>query len=156
MRHRGEIEIFSLSFLDLISCAMGGIIVLYTITDSDTSRVRQKPSVTMVMVETSPLYDIAHYRFVLKNRTKTYAGTTMEPGSWAVSGATATLRLKEELATESTLIVVLLDHHLDATADGPPNRYGLKVRIVGGRATLPSREMSLDSVNHFQMEIPLR
>lgn len=141
-RRSSDIEIFSLSFLDLISCAMGGIIVLYTIADNSNAAFRHKPTSSIIQVDMSPLTPSAEYLFLVTN-TYTYEGTPARPGSWIFGKDTATLRLKEPLRPDATLTIALVDHDLSKAPI--PQKYSLQYRILGPTLTRPASDISVAS-----------
>ena len=153
MRRNDEIELFSMSFLDLISCAMAGILVLYTVADQ--SATGAKPRKTTPGFVTLRFQDqkVGRLGFCvrLENGDRVYEGSsTRDSGRWVIKDdpLTALLRLDEPLQSGAKLIVYVED--FDFTVD--PSKYKDDKEVVKVSAVVYSPK-SPESGKPFTMEL---
>ncbi|QDV17769.1 hypothetical protein Pan153_24240 [Gimesia panareensis] len=152
MRSRNEIQIFSLSFLDLIFCAMAGVLVLYSIADR-ANRQKKSNSISVIEVQLSDEARLGHVYIALKTGTKTYHGDSRSSQSdWKFSGNTASLRIKKPLQLNSILLISVRDHSYFSPI---PFDYKFKYRVVSSKRLMPLKAVSVSSKDGYFIEIPV-
>ena len=159
-RNRPTVEIFSLSFLDLIFCAMAGVLVLYAIEDQSEPKP-PKPPPGLIQIELAAENIVASFK--LENGSETiYASTAIPALDWQIGVSSkqidAKLRIEEKLEPNATLTITIVDH--DWTKAAIPE-YPYKLRVINpamgvtGMAGGNQIRQDLNKANGFLVEIPI-
>jgi hypothetical protein len=133
MRRNDDVELFSMSFLDLISCAMAGILVLYTVADRSNEAAPPRKNVPGHISISFQDQKVGRLGFCVRlvNGSKTYESSSVRrTGLWVIKDnpLTALLQLNEPLAAGATLVVYVED--FDPALDRPPDGDAVKVSVV--------------------------
>ncbi|WP_149495348.1 hypothetical protein [Roseiconus lacunae] len=121
-------QVFSLSFLDLISCAMAGVLVLYAVAERPVP-VRDLKIPAILQIEIPETSINAVFVFHLRNGTEEHFGdTTNGGGGWIVTDSSAVLKLENGLDEAASLSLGLRD--IDLTSTNSSQTHNLHWRVV--------------------------
>ncbi len=159
MRRNDDIELFSMSFLDLISCAMAGVLVLYTVADRSAGQAtrRKEAPAHVTLTFKDELVGRLGFSVRLTSGTRSYEGSsTRRTGQWIIkeNPLTAKLLLDEPLRADATLVVYVED--FDLTVDPATYKETVDVSVVvyspKRNPPLTSFTMKLERNNAFRAE----
>jgi len=141
MRHREEIEVFSLSFLDLIFCTMAGVLVLYITAERSQSEKPKKIPARIQITFEKELGD-ALVLVCLKDGSEKKEGTNMEPNVWAFSGQEFSIILKKGFKKNASLVLCVQD--LGWQSEFANRKSGSEMSIYKARVKIvnPQKGMS--------------
>jgi len=150
MKRSRSIEIFSLSFLDLIFCSMAGVLVLYVIADSSEPTDGNKKSVRQVIVtlpkaeETAlPTDDLALMLRLSTTNWSAEGSTGGLNGDWVVqrSPPEARLVLEDDVEYPLRLTVTVEDFRASRST---PAAFQVQVLLVDPAKPGPVAPLQLD------------
>ena len=156
-----EIEVFGLSFLDLISCAMAGILVLYVTTEEGPIRTADKRPPKALTIDFPDTLNGAAVKVVFTNDSKRYEGFSdgHKTSKWTfgVNPITASMQLEEKIV-DPKISISIVDFN-PAVIDTAPliNSVSCRVTLLDPESSQINKpkKLLLTEANFFYATEPL-
>lgn len=165
-RDRSHPEIFSLSFLDLIFCAMAGVLVLYSIAEPGSPKTEQDDlSVTFIEVQFKSVAKSALISLEVTNGDRFFSATNQFGNSDAHSGSSnwqfnhgsigqpliARLVISEKVDDVAKLTIRILDHEVGTN----PKTYEFRKVRLGFGSVIPETSGTVSAEDNYVKEMAL-